>query len=637
MEDDIYLFLKLENNEIKMKSTSEESLLNLIKTILSKENKNINDYTFLYEGEPLKITEELKLVDINKESPEIKIEAIPKNKKPEKKEENIIEKNIKKNIICPKCKRYILININDYKITLSQCDQGHYFPNLFLNKFYSTQNFDITMLSNDNSQDKDKEKNINYKYDISSAPTPMSASNSLLKKKEENKINYYSSKCLNHYEKFSSYCFDCNQNLCSECEMNHNINRDSKFIHKIIHFYQILSNNDEYVGKLKKEMEKFRNKLDKLKNELNKLTNIINCVINNYEVYYKIYNDIVSNYDIETRNYHILKNITNIKLDEVFKDLDKINEEGHYFKKFEYTFEIYNKMNCLNEFLIKYLPNNSKKIRLFGTKFVTNNQNKCKIIFNNQINDMYDIYMINNDLQKYIKSKNGILEIKLRINKNENLTNMSHMFKDCTDLLFLPNISELNTFHVTDMSYLFYNCKLLENMSDISKWNTSNVTNMSYMFFHCSSLTSLPDISNWNISNCSDLSHMFSNCISLLSMPDISKWKLNNMLNMSYLFYYCSSLKNLPDISKWNLKKVNNISYMFSCCSSLTKIPDISIWDTSQVRDVSYLFFGCKSLTELPDISKWNTSNITNMGFMFDSINPKIKIPKLNPNECIII
>ena len=77
---------------------------------------------------------------------------------------------------------------------------------------------------------------------------------------------------------------------------------------------------------------------------------------------------------------------------------------------------------------------------------------------------MYDIYMINNDLQKYIKSKNGILEIKLRINKNENLTNMSHMFKDCTDLLFLPNISELNTFHVTDMSYLFYNCKLLENM-----------------------------------------------------------------------------------------------------------------------------------------------------------------------------
>ena len=69
MEDDIYLFLKLENNEIKMKSTSEESLLNLIKTILSKENKNINDYTFLYEGEPLKITEELKLVDINKESP----------------------------------------------------------------------------------------------------------------------------------------------------------------------------------------------------------------------------------------------------------------------------------------------------------------------------------------------------------------------------------------------------------------------------------------------------------------------------------------------------------------------------------------------------------------------------------------
>ena len=626
MIDEVDLILKIENNEIKTKASRDELVLNLINTILSKENKNINDYTFLFEEEDLKITKELKLEDINKESHEIKIEAISINKSHIKREENIIEKNIKNNVICPKCKRFILINIDDYKITLNKCDKGHYFPNIFLNKFYSTQNLDLKLLS---------------KNDINSAPTPISASNPVLKKKEENEINnninYYSSKCTLHFEKYSSYCVDCNQNLCSECEMNHNINRDSKSIHKIKHFYEILSNNDEHVTKLRKEMEKFRIKLDKLKIELDKLKNIINSVMNNYETYYKIYNDMISNYNIETRNYHILKNITNVNLDEVFKDLDKINNEGHCFKQFEYTFEIYNKMNCLNEFIIRYLPDNSKKIRLFGTKFVANNKNKCKIIFNNQINDIYDFYIINNDLKNYIKSKDGILEIKLRINKNENLTNMSHMFKDCTNLLFLPNISELNTFHVTDMSYLFYNCQLLENISDISKWNTSNVTNMSYMFFHCSSLTSLPEISNWNISNCSDLSHMFSNCISLLSFPDISNWNLSNMLNMSYLFYYCSSLKNLPDINKWNIKNVNNISYMFSCCSSLTKIPDISVWDTSQVRDVSYLFFGCKSLTELPDISKWNSSNISNMGFMFDGLNPKVKTPKLNPNECLII
>ena len=51
-------------------------------------------------------------------------------------------------------------------------------------------------------------------------------------------------------------------------------------------------------------------------------------------------------------------------------------------------------MNCQNEIIIQYLPENSKKIRLFGTKFVVNNKNKCKIIINNQIQDLYDFIKI---------------------------------------------------------------------------------------------------------------------------------------------------------------------------------------------------------------------------------------------------
>ena len=645
MEDEVDLLLKIDNNEIRTKALRDDNILKIIKTLFSKEDKNIEDFSFFYNGESLKLTKELKIEDLNKEIQEIKISAISINKKIDKKEEKNNDKNMKQNIICPKCKRYSMIDIDDYKITLSKCDKGHHFPNLLLKNFYSTQKNDIKLPSIEKDKNKANEKNsikINYDLSQGSAPTPISSSKILSKeiKNEKDDINnnyYYNTKCFKHNVKYSSYCLDCNQNLCSECEMNHNINRDSKFIHKIIHFYEILSNNDEFISKLKKEMELFKMKLEKLKTELNKLKNIINDVINNYEIYYKIYNDLVSNYSIETRNFHILKNITNIKLNEVFEDLDKINEEGHFFKKFEYTFEVYNKMNCQNEIIIKYLPEKTKKIRLFGSKFVSNNKNKCRLVFNNQLQEMYESYIINDDLQKLIKSKNGILEIKLRINKYEKLTNMSHMFKDCSSLLFLPNISELNTFNVTDMSYLFYGCKLLENISDISKWNTSNVTNMSYMFFHCTSLLSFPDISKWDTSNCSDLSHLFSNCVSILSIPNISKWNINNVTNLSYLFYYCTSLKSLPDISKWNIKNVNNISYMFSCCCSLTKIPDISIWDTSQVRDMSYLFFGCKSLTELPDISKWNCSNISNMGFMFDDLNPKLKIPKINPNECFII
>ena len=38
-----------------------------------------------------------------------------------------------KNIICPKCQKNIMINFNDYKITLSQCSEGHCIQNLLLN------------------------------------------------------------------------------------------------------------------------------------------------------------------------------------------------------------------------------------------------------------------------------------------------------------------------------------------------------------------------------------------------------------------------------------------------------------------------------------------------------------------------
>ena len=76
MIDEVDLILKIENNEIKAKASRDELVLNLINTILSKENKNINDYTFLFEEEYLKLTEELKLEDINKESHEIKMSHI---------------------------------------------------------------------------------------------------------------------------------------------------------------------------------------------------------------------------------------------------------------------------------------------------------------------------------------------------------------------------------------------------------------------------------------------------------------------------------------------------------------------------------------------------------------------------------
>jgi len=655
MNKSVELIISLGNKEIQIKEDiSNKNLFKIIKDAFNDEKINLNDYLFFKENDLINLNNEnLSFNDIIKVEDEdlntIKIISFPKdqniqnqiNTKPTTYKPDEI-----RSIICPKCHQYIIMEINDYKISLSKCKNGHVFNNIYLKNFYSTQKYEqVKKLLKEKKkiiEEEDPKINEIKEEDKNSIapPTPLSSkdirANEINEKEEE---NLYSTKCEKHkMQQYSSYCLNCKKNLCSECEMNHNLFRKNNDTHKIMHFYEILSNNDEYIEKLRGNIKDFRHKIDLLKIELSKLTNIINSVINNFEIYYNIYYDLISNYEIVERNYHILKNIKNIKFSEIFNDLDNIINEGHFYKKFEKTFEIYNKMSCQSEITLQYCPDTAKKIKLFGQKFIINNKTKCKLVINNTLYEIFDSLQISKDLEKQISSNNGIFDIKLRVNKNEYLTDMSYMFKDCSSLLFLPDISELNTFHVTDMSYLFYGCTLLENLSDISKWNLSNVKNLGYMFFNCNSLISLPDISNWDVSNVKDLSHLFSNCASLEKLPiNLSLWNTKKVEKLNHLFYYCVSLKELPDISKWDISNVNDISYMFSCCRTLKKLPDISVWNTEKVNNIEYLFYGCKGLNSLPDISKWNTKNVSNMGFMFDELNSNVKIPKINPSECSII
>ena len=159
-------------------------------------------------------------------------------------------------------------------------------------------------------------------------------------------------------------------------------------------------------------------------------------------------------------------------------------------------------------------------INIFGSEFVKNNKNICKMIIDNKEYEISEKYNIKN----YNKNK---LEIKLKGNNN-----------------------------INDMSGMFYGCSSLSSLPDISKWNINNIN----MFYGCLSLSSLPDISKWNIYNVTYLSFMFRGCSSLSSLPDISKWNINNISNISYIFNGCLSLSSLPDISNWNAYKVGSLN-----------------------------------------------------------------------------
>ena len=182
--------------------------------------------------------------------------------------------------------------------------------------------------------------------------------------------------------------------------------------------------------------------------------------------------------------------------------------------------------------LIYKINSPGEKIRLVGSKFYENNKNSCKMINFFAVKDLLEFY----------KAKNNESSINITLALKRNIKDLSYMFSECTSLISITNLYDLNINNVTNLSYMFYGCSLLTSISDISNWRTNNVT---------------------------DMSHMFHGCSNLSSLPPISKWETRNVIDMSYMFYGCSSLTYIDDISIWNIDNVNNLRKMFNNCPSL--------------------------------------------------------------------
>ena len=180
----------------------------------------------------------------------------------------------------------------------------------------------------------------------------------------------------------------------------------------------------------------------------------------------------------------------------------------------------------------------------------------------------------------------------------------------------LDGTALLDTSQVTNMSNMFENCS---NLIVIPLLNTNSTINMSHMFFNCDKLEIIPLL---DTSNVTDMSYMFNSCTNLDNIPLLNTTKVNTMKNM---FYFCRSLTNLPEFNTTNVK---NMSYMLYYCENLTSIPTI---DTSNVTDMSYMFYGCKNLISLPEL---NTTNVTTFKYTFKGCTSLTSISTLNIAKC---
>ena len=672
-------------NEQKIEMNFDKN--SFIKDILSafslKTEKNIEDLNFLYNEEKISTNSTQKLFELNDKDDIINISVSLKNNSKKEEPNDIMSTNLKFkesiHIICPKCKDMSEIDINNFKISLKNCNSGHVLSGFFLNDFAYTQLIDESKIKCKFCDKKEKDLvkiNKDNKLllcscgDIFCELCAKKHSEDIDKddKNKKHSTIKYSNKeffCIEHNSCYTGYCHKCKKNICDKCENDkHNKHR--------IDFFKTISPNNIFIKKIKSINYELNEKVAKFNKELKDLTEFINKISKNIQndlkILLSIINNVVEDYNLKRRNYQSIQNIKNIykTIDEtpIFEKIDLFLQNTNTSRKLGYLLDIYKKMyledtgnlnnldfnnskvngnynkikneeikkelikpkpknnnnDSSREFMdLKYSVNLNKlidnKIKIFGKKFVENNSENCLIIANGKEYELSEHFTI----QKNDLKNN---ELEIRIIQIKAVTDMSYMFHADSGespiyITSISNIRNWNTTFVTDISNLFYNCTFLTSIPDISNWNTESLTNISNLFYHCISLTSIPDISKWNTENITNMSYLFYDCKLLKSLPNISLWKTSKVTDMHGIFCNCTSLISLPDISKWNTENVNNMSGMFHHCTKLGKLPDISEWNTSNVVNMGGMFDHCTSLNSLPDISKWDTKNVTNLNYMF--------------------
>ena len=127
-------------------------------------------------------------------------------------------------------------------------------------------------------------------------------------------------------------------------------------------------------------------------------------------------------------------------------------------------------------------------------------------------------------------------------------------FQDFKNLTQIEGIENLNTANVTDMSYMFKNCSNLAEL-DVTHFNTAKVTAMTGMFSGCSNLTEL-DLTHFNTENVTNMWLMFYGCESLTTIYVSDDFVITNITYKTYsLFYGCEKLKGAID--KYDNSKVD--------------------------------------------------------------------------------
>ena len=552
----IKLIFNINGNKPPFHCQRSDKIKDIIRSFSSKFNPG-KKLKYFYNG--YELNEDLKIEEVINEDDKIKSEM-------EIKVVEICElENIKiKEVICPYCKDDICLNFTNYKINLKDCKNSHCKNKILINDFMKTQNSDSASsdiycsicLRSSGYQSSFFECITCNKKICLPCKEKHDKRHQIIDYKKRNFI------CRNHSGIYQKYCITCKKNICVSCEKEH-------MNHDLVNFKDIIQGKES----LLKNMEQLKLNIEKFKDVIKMLIYKLNYLINNFDIYYIIFNKLVNSFfEMNYKNYQIIQNINefikynNIINEDIFKILNNSNNQ----EKMKYLFELYEEMSSINYITAEIFidkNNINKDVRIINSYEQRKREGELinKKRYSNDENEQElkeNCYIFINDnpirfSYFYKFSKEGLYKIKYQFMKN--LTKTNDMFSNCSFIKKL-DFSKFNSDYVCNMCSMLYGCKNLEEVN-LSSFNTENVVNMSYMFFGCESLKFI-DFSNFNTKNVVDMSSFISGCKSLTKV-DFSNFDIKNVQDLSWMFFNCNSLTYI-NLSNFHTDNVIYMETMFN-------------------------------------------------------------------------
>ena len=451
--------------------SKEEKMKEICSKYAIKIQKNLDDLIFLYGGQNLNL--ELKLNQIYDQN---KINILVYDKY-----STIIKENnnfkISKDVICPECGDICLIKFEDYKIKLYDCKNNHK-KYISINDYEDTQKIDEYKIKC-SLCNKKKNESYNNKFFICGTCNiyccPLCSS---IHTKEHQLIDYENKNylCIRHNEKFISFCEECQNNLCLQCELDHNNS------HKITTYKSIYPN----LNNAKNKIKNMENVINVFNNDINKILDILLNIKNSINKYYAINNKIFNNFEVNKRNYQILQNINNINdKNIIIENLNSIIKENNFTLKLKTIYDLYSNINTnnnYNNYEINKKNNNISKLNKI-TKNINNKpiggSEELKFFGRNIINDSFAYSSLDNSFCAfnsydnilylvYSNHSKSIIFYNLLDNKiikeikyahKEYISNFRHYFDKISNIDYIISISvndsNVKLWNINSDNYLF--------------------------------------------------------------------------------------------------------------------------------------------------------------------------------------